>query len=194
MVQYLSRLLRAAIVSILGVGGGIALFFFIFIIVIRGESDFLIALKGGLTLGIAFSMILLAVMVLLDLTARLFIARGISNNFWDLEQKREIVLPGTVKQVLAACRQALLVVPNVTSVLDDAENLSALAFTGSSWRSYGEEIKVEIKPLSDNKCQVICTSSPKSSKVVFDYGKNFENVETWLKKMVEELKPVEKTS
>jgi hypothetical protein len=188
--------MRVALVTMLGFGGGVALLLFIFIVVIKGEQNAAqAALKAGLLLGIAFSLILTCVMVLLDLTARLFIAKGVTTNtFWDLEQKRELVLDGTVKQIMAACRQALLSVPNVTSVSDDMTNLTAKALTGTSWRSSGEEIDVKIISLGDKQCQVQCISRCKSPKTIFDYGKNFENVETWQRHMDSELKALAKPS
>lgn len=196
MFEYILRLVRVALVTMLGFGGGVALLLFIFIVVIKGDQNAAqSALKAGLLLGIAFSLILTCVMVLLDLTARLFIAKGVTTNtFWDLEQKREIVLDGTVKQMMAACRQALLSVPNVTSVSDDMTNLTAKALTGASWRSSGEEIDVRISSLGDSQCQVQCVSRCKSPKTIFDYGKNFENVETWQQRMSEELKSLAKPS
>jgi hypothetical protein len=181
MFEYLRRLVRVALVTMLGFGGGIVLFSFIFIVVNKGDQNAAqSALTFGMLIGIAFSLILTCVMVLLDLTARLFIAKGVTTNtFWDLEQKREVVLDGTVKQIVNACRQALLAVPNVTSVSDDMTNLTAKALTGASWRSPGEEIEVRISPVGDSQCQVECISRCKSPKTIFDYGKNFENVETW---------------
>ena len=194
MFEYIRRLVRVALVTMLGFGGGVALLLFIFIVVIKGDQNAAqSALKAGLLLGIAFSLILTCVMVLLDLTARLFIAKGVTTNtFWDLEQKREVVLEGTVKQIMAACRQALLDVPNVTSVSDDMANLTARALTGASWRSSGEEIDVRISPQGDSQCRIQCVSRCKSPKTIFDYGKNFENVETWQRRMSEELKSLAK--
>jgi hypothetical protein len=184
--------MRVALVSMLGFGGGVALLLFIFIVVIKGEHNAVQALLGGLLLGICFSLILTFVMVLLDLTARLFIAKGVTSSFWDLEQKRELVFDGSVKQIVAACRQALLAVPNVSSVSDDMTNLTAKALTGASWRSPGEEMLVQISPLGETQCQVNCISRCKSPKAIFDYGKNFENIETWQRRMDAELKALAK--
>ena len=192
MFEYLRRLMRVALVSMLGFGGGVALLLFIFIVVIKGEHNAVQALLGGLLLGICFSLILTFVMVLLDLTARLFIAKGVTSSFWDLEQKRELVFDGSVKQIVAACRQALLAVPNVSSVSDDMTNLTAKALTGASWRSPGEEMLVQISPLGETQCQVNCISRCKSPKAIFDYGKNFENIETWQRRMDAELKALAK--
>jgi hypothetical protein len=194
MARYLSRLLRIALVATLGFGGGVALMWFIFMVVICGESHgALAAAQAGLMLGSLFSLGIIIVMVLLDLTARFFIAKGLSDSFWDLEQKRELVLQGSVKQIVEASRQALLAVPNVTSVSDDMATLSARALTGASWRSPGESIEVEFKPLGDSKCQVLCVSRSKAPNVIFDYGKNFENVETWQRRIDVELKSLAKS-
>jgi hypothetical protein len=38
---------------------------------------------------------------------------------------------------------------------------------------------VEINPQEEMKWHLRCLSKPRSSNMVFDYGKNFENVEAW---------------
>jgi hypothetical protein len=71
-------------------------------------------------------------------------------------------------------------VPYVTRVSDDLENMISRAVTGTSWRSGGEEMEVEITPIAVNKWHIKVLSRPKSKNVLFEWGKNFENVETWL--------------
>jgi len=58
------------------------------------------------------------------------------------------------------------------------------AVTGTSWRSTGEEMEVEMNPIAENSWLVRCSSKPKSAGALFDYGKNFENVETWISKIM----------
>lgn len=184
MGRYFVRLLKAALISTLGVGCGIGAFIMICIIIIHnGPDKFQIAMQFGLLLGIVFSVLFLMMQILLDLSARMYFAKGQYNEVWEMDQAREINLNGTSKEVLAVSREALLAVPYVKSVQEDAENLIALAETGTSWRSVGESLEVEINPVSENNWLVKCISKPVKSSIVFDYGKNFENVEAWYAKV-----------
>ena len=193
MFRYLTRLVQVALISTLGLGGGVALLIFTYFVVIRGQQDAgWAAVTAGLVIGLAFSTVMVIIMVALDLTARTFIAKGSTNSLWDVEQKRELVVDGSAKQIVAACRQALLAVPNVTSVSDDPESMSARASTGASWRSPGEEMEVGISQIDGSKWQVKCISRSKSPKALFDYGKNFENVETWQRRIDMELRSLAK--
>jgi hypothetical protein len=188
MSLYIKRLLRAGLVSALGFGGGVGLLIFIFALMLGGAHAINYAIKAAVFFGLLFSVMLVVVMIMLDLTVRLYIARGFTEGVWELEQTRVVEVDGTIKQIAAACRQALLSVPNVTNVTDDMENLLARAQTGASWRSPGEDIEVEINPVNESRWQVRCVSKPRSSKVLFDYGKNFENVEIWRRQLGTGLK------
>jgi hypothetical protein len=179
MALYIRRLLRAGLVSALGFGGGVGLLVFIFAVVLGGPHAVLQGLKAGVFFGILFSVLLVVVMMLLDVTVRLFLARGFTEGVWELEQTRVVEVEGTIKQIGMACRQALLSVPNVTNVTDDMESRLARAQTGASWRSSGEDIEVKIDPVDESRWKLSCVSKPRSANVVFDYGKNFENVEVW---------------
>jgi len=188
MALYIKRLLRALLVSGLGFGGGVGLLAFIFALVLGGAPDVRYALKIAVFFGLLFSILFVLVMMLLDLTVKLYLARGFTEGVWELEQTRELQLEGKIKHVTSACRQALLSVPNVTNVIDDLEHLRVRAQTGASWRSPGEEIEVEINPLNESHWRLRCVSKPRSPKVIFDYGKNFENVEIWRRQTPAELK------
>lgn len=184
MSRYIARIIRALIVSCIGFGGGVGLMVFIGALVMKGDQHaFQYGLKAGLLLGGIFAVLLVCVMLPLDLTARLFLSKTGYKEIWELEQCRDFEFEGPLKNAIAHCRQALLAVPNIGSVIEDAENLVIRASTGISWRSRGEQIDVEINPIAENKWQLKCTSRPPSSDIVFDYGKNFDNVECWLKEM-----------
>lgn len=185
LFRYILGTIRAILVMALGIGGGIGMLCFIFIIVLHNEQNaFIDAAKWGLSIGLVVAIILTFVFLLLDLSAHLYLAKGTHHKrIWDLEQHRELEVEGSSKEVLAASREALLSIPYIESVTDDVENLVSRATSGASWRSGGEYIEVEINPLSENRWHVKCSSKNKNYKSVFDYGKNFENVEAWFSKM-----------
>lgn len=183
--SYINRLCKALAISTLGFGGGVGLFVMIVIICTSGDPLApSYAWKAGLTIGLIFGVLRVAVLLPLDLFTRMFLAKGVYKDVFELEQVREIKMEGTSKEVLAACREALLKIPYVKSVSDDSEQMVTRAVTGTSWRSTGEEMEVEINPIAENSWLVRCSSKPKAPTALFDYGKNFENVETWITKIM----------
>jgi hypothetical protein len=185
MARYFARIIRAVVVSSLGFGGGIGLLTFIFILVTTGKQGALhVALQAAIILGLGFGVFCAMLLLLSDLTSRLFAAQGFSNEIWELEQERQIEIEGTVKDARILSRKALLAVPNVKSVADEDNEYTIKASVGASWKSPGESMRVQIEPGADeNKWKVKCVSSCLSSNIAFDYGKNFENVEAWLRSM-----------
>lgn len=181
MARYLLRVFRAMLVTSLGFGGGMGLLIMIFVITSNHQPNaFKYGLMAGLTFGCIAAIFMVAVLLPLDLSAHVFLSKGRYRQIWELEQTRDIEVSGTGKQVLHAARQALLIVPYVTRVSDDVEHMITRAASGPSWRSGGEEMEVELNPIAENQWKVKVVSRPRSKNALFDYGKNFENVETWI--------------
>lgn len=195
MAQYIARIIRAIVVGALGFGGGIGLLIIIIFLTVKGDQNaFEYGVKWGFEIGMVFAILMVAVLLPLDLFLRMNRAKGEHSQLWELEQSRELIFEGSSKEAMAACRRALLMVPYVHQVSDDTEHLTARASTGASWRSPGEDLEVEINPISENKWQVKCVSRSRSKNVVFDYAKNFENVETWFKGIQEPAEPPQSSS
>jgi hypothetical protein len=191
MIKYLLRLLKIALVSTFGIGGGAGLL--VFVIFLAGKGDqhaWLYGLTAGTVVGLICTGLFLCVMMPLDLLFRWSIAASSKTNetktILENEQVRELILPGPSQKVHFACRQALLALPGIKNVHDDATNNRLFATTGASWRSPGEKIVVEITKHDAGRFLLHCVSSPSMNNVIFDYGKNFENVEAW-KKLVQEF-------
>lgn len=184
MAKYFARIVRALIVSVLGFGGGVGLFTFIVILVSTGhQAAITIGVRAALVVGLCFGVILALVLLLTDLTARLFLSQGRYKQIWELEQTRELDFSGNSKDLKSHCRQALLAVPNVRVVTEDGE-LSMTATIGTSWRSAGENMTVRLTPTAEDRFHLTCTSRPLASNIAFDYAKNFENVESWHKEIL----------
>ena len=186
MAHYLSRLLMAALVSSLGVGGGASLLVLIIFLVGKGDQHAVqYAITVGTVIGVVFSALFLGVMMPLDLIFRWSVMRGQDNKettaILENEQKRSITLTGSEQKIHFACRQALLSIPGVKNVHDDTANSKITATTGTNWRCPGETIEVAIQKNGPEEFILNCVSRPAINKVVFDYGKNFENVELWKK-------------
>jgi hypothetical protein len=188
MSRYIARIIRALVVNTLCFGGGCGLLVFIFFVVVGHDANAAqMAWKAGLIIGLLSSFLLLAVMLPLDFSTHLFLAKGLYKEIWDLEQTREVVVTGSAKDVTQATKQALLTVPCIQSVSVDTTSNVTKATTGASWRSPGEELIVEIASMQDDTWKLRCVSRCTSKNAVFDYGKNYENVEVWQKTLHESL-------
>lgn len=183
MSRYFGRVMRALIVSCLGFGGGIGLLVMIVFLVFKGDAHaFQYGINAGLAIGSVFAVLLLGVLLPMDLTAHMFAGKNYHAEIWELEQRRDIELKGSLPEVITRCRLALLSVPYVMAVSDDVAKSTITAKIGSSWRSSGEAMRVKIEPKtgSDKSWCVTCTSRSESDTVLFDYAKNCDNVESWL--------------
>ncbi len=190
MTKYLLRLVRIALVSTLGFGGGIGFLVFLIIMTTKGrEHAGQYGLTAGIIIGLIFTTLFFCVMMPLDLFFRFFAAKSSkskgSAGILEHEQMRKLTLKGTKKHIHFICRQALLAIPGIKDVHDDAFNEIMTASTNASWRSAGEIIEVRIYKGEPGQFHLHCTSRPSMKNVIFDYGKNFENVEVWKNKSEE---------
>ena len=191
MIKYLLRLFLVVLVSTLGVGGGVGLLIFVIILMTKGDQQVArqYGLSGGAIAGLIFTVLFFCVMLPIDLLFRWSIARGSKSKQIDdilaIEQMRELVLHGSAKKIHYACRQALLSMPGIKNVYDDAAHSKISASTGTSWRCPGEVIEVEIHKQDAEQFLLCCVSRPAINKVIFDYGKNLENVELWKRRTQE---------
>lgn len=184
MAQYFARIVRALIVAFLGFGGGVGLLTMIVVLAMAAPGQnaeaLHLGLKAAIVAGLGFGAFLAILLLLTDLTSRLFVARGDYAEIWELVQHREREFTGNLSEVKKYCREALLAVSNIKAVTDNDE-YSMTASIGASWKSPGEQMDVNIKQLDENRWLVTCESRCLAANVAFDYAKNFENVETWLK-------------
>jgi hypothetical protein len=190
MTKYFTRLLKIALVSTFGFGGGVGLLVFIIVMTTKGNDHAAeYGLTAGIVIGVIFTVLVFCVMMPLDLLSRFFIARGKKDAAHSVllenEQIREILVKGTSKHAHFIARQAMLAMPGIKDVHDDMGNSLISATTSASWRSAGEKIQVQVIKKDTEQYVLRCVSQPSQRNVLFDYGKNFDNVETWKKKATE---------
>ena len=196
MARYLARMIRAVVVSVFGVGGGVGLLAFIALVVLRYDQVTAVemAIQSAFVIGLAFGCFMALVFLLTDLTMRLTVAHGRYEEIWELEQTRFVELDGTLRDVRRLCREALLAVPNLKSVAEEIDQADLTASTGNSWRSPGEQVEISFEPVSDNKWKIKCLSHCTQKGIAYDYAKNYENVESWTRRLSklreEQQKPV----
>jgi len=185
MARYLARIIRAVIVSVLGVGGGVGLLTFIALVVLKSDQFTAIdvSIRTALVIGLSFGCFMALVLLLTDLTMRLTIAQGRYEEIWELEQTRIVELDGSLKEIRQLCRESLLVMPNLKSVAEESHQIGMTASTGNSWRSPGEQVAITFEQMAENKWKVKCVSRCTQKDIAYDYAKNYENVESWLKRL-----------
>lgn len=185
MARYLARIIRAVIVSVLGLGGGIGLLTFIALIILKSDQFTAIdvSLKSALVVGLSFGCFMALVFLLTDLTMRLAASQGRYEEIWELEQTREVEVDGTLKEIRQLCRESLLVMPNLKSVAEENFQSGMMASTGNSWRSPGEQVAITFEQLAEDRWKVRCVSRCTQKDIAYDYAKNYENVESWLRRL-----------
>jgi hypothetical protein len=172
------------LVSSLGFGGGVGLLCFIAVIVLsHKENAIQAALQAGIVLGLMFAIFYAVMLLLWDLSVRVQAAKNLQYEIWELEQKRVVPFNGSLRDARSLSRQALLTVPYIKAVSDDdADQCKITASVGPSWKSPGEAMHVQItEGPSENSWVITCNSSSLANNIAFDYGKNFENVEAWVR-------------
>ncbi len=190
MTKYLLRIFKISLVSTFGFGGGIGLLVFIIVMTTKGnEHAVAYGLTAGIVFGLIFTTLFFCVMMPLDVLSRFLLTKsskgGQVSGFLDSEQIRELALKGTSKHVHFVGRQALLAIPGIKDVHDDMANGRMSGSTSASWRSAGEKLEVQVIKKDAGQFILRCSSQPSMRNVVFDYGKNFDNVEIWKKKATE---------
>lgn len=75
--------------------------------------------------------------------------------------------------------------PFFIKALDPTSRTIALE-TGISWRSWGENLLITVRPIADNKSELFISSTSKLGLI--DWGKNQDNLNNVLKILFEELK------
>lgn len=185
MARYLARIIRAVIVSVFGVGGGVGLLAFIALVVLRSDQLTAIemAIQSAVVIGLSFGCFMALIFLLTDLTMRLSVSHGRYDEIWELEQTRFVELDGNLKDVRRLCREALLAVPNLKSVNEESDKAELMASTGNSWRSPGEQVEISFEPVSDNKWKIKCLSHCTQRNIAYDYAKNYDNVESWVRRL-----------
>jgi hypothetical protein len=91
-------------------------------------------------------------------------------------QRRELVLQSNSKNTFDNCILALRKFPVKTINTNSAKSYIK-ARVGRSWKSWGDDIRIDLIPLGDTDTKVEITCRPKVKTALVDYGKNYENAE-----------------
>ena len=129
-----------------------------------------ISIKAGLISAAIFSSL-----VVLDILATL--KYGKDPEKLKLHQNRNLVINMTYDEGFA-CIERVVSRMRINGKRVDKERGIIRAYTGSTWKSFGERIEVKIDLIDTDTLSLIVKSRPRIWGNMIDYGKNYENVET----------------
>jgi hypothetical protein len=130
----------------------------------------------GATTGAAAGGLFGAVMTLVLAGLQVARARRSDGTLAGVRESAEFVVPGDVARARAAAEQALWALgasPRTAAVGDD---VVLEGRTGMSWKSWGEVVRVEIRPSGHGAVRVQVASRPALGTTLVDYGKALTNV------------------
>lgn len=171
--------------SIIFVGLTATLLFGIFQSIRRNSFNGFI---DGMVFGASLALIVVPLIVLLDLSQKL--KCYLKYNFIDfrVNQERRFIIEDDYSSVLNKLYSILSNHKKIDVYNKDIENGIIEATTKRSWRSFGEDIKINLFKGSEGKVVVIVSSKPRTSLTMIDYSKNFENIETIMKDITNNFK------
>lgn len=166
---YLSRLIVFYLLSTIawGIFVGLCLASYIGI-----EQGILFGIGGGLIV----SFVITSTGALYDYLLRRSIFKRYLTRSFDLIQKREVMTEGNILIIFQKSIEALKIIPTIKSVSPMLETNIITAITSTTWKSFGETIKIELFQEGD-KVKIVLCSRPRLGTAIFDCGKNIENVE-----------------
>ena len=184
LLDYILRIFKAFIFIALGFGLPIGIF-----ITIRINSFY--GFIEGIIAGILVALAGMAILIPLDIFQRIRCYLKYGTIDFGVTQERRLRIEGDYISVFKALYNVLEKRKKLETLYKDAENGVIQAVTKRSLRSLGEKINIELlKTSSKGKVLVILSSKPKmfASTTMFDYSKNFENLESFLKDLKEHFK------
>jgi hypothetical protein len=99
-------------------------------------------------------------------------SNGLKNEDFKVHQVLTLHLPLNKEQVLAKLQTNF---PSKEWETENDANMINLK-TNSSWKSYGEKIRIKVEQLNNNFSEVFIESKPINPITFFDFGKNQENI------------------
>ena len=92
-------------------------------------------------------------------------------------QVRELELPCTRDETMKRAAEALAHLPGSGQPTIDIANGTAAKVTGRSWKSWGEEVLIQIEAHEGTTCRVRVVSRPRMRATLVDYGVNAKNAD-----------------
>lgn len=132
------------------------------------------ALRGGLEQGVIHGVILGGIMTFVVAIVQRFAPQD------GIHQTRTIDLPLAYDRAFDSCLAAIGIALNGKIRTQDRATGLIEARTGMTWKSFGEDILITLREISENQTQVRVASRPTLLITWVDYGKNAENIERFI--------------
>ena len=97
---------------------------------------------------------------------------------YEPEQRRDFVFLGEQESVFREVVAAVSLVKGAKIKKADTDNGVLRAKTGINWKTFGDAIKIKVRPCDHTSVNVQIESKPWVWGTGVDYGKNFDNAET----------------
>jgi len=125
----------------------------------------------------------------LGLPHYLLVRQAAQGKSFDLSpiQKRTFTVKSAPRSTLENCVLALQKFPARIVENNPFQNY-ATARTSTSWKSWGDDIRVDVVPIDETNSQVKIICRPALKTTLVDYGKNYENAERLMLLINETLK------
>jgi hypothetical protein len=135
------------------------------------------ALIKGSFLGVVFGVIISCLLTPLHYCAfKMAVDRNFQPNTYEAKQKYCLETNTDANTLFSSANQAFIVLNDFVLKFSDKERMLIEGETKKTWKSFKENIRLEVEEVSTNKSRIIITSFPTGRFTVFDYGKNYENI------------------
>jgi hypothetical protein len=178
LLSYLLVIFKAVILVI--VGGG--LIFGLFQSIKKASYHGFI---DGIEFGSLLALTAIPIIVVIDLMQRLKCYLNYKIFDLGIEQERRFLIEDDYMPVFNRLQEVLDHLKRIDCHQQDIENGHIQAVARPSWRSFGENIDIELSKASKDKVVAVLSSKPRMSLTMIDYGKNLENVEIITKGIME---------
>ena len=138
----------------------------------------------GVVVGVVGALVAVPVLVFLDIFQKLKCYLRYKSIDFRVDQERRFIIKDDHMSVFNNISNVLNNIKNIEIYKKNMENGIVEAVAKRSWRSFGEEIKIELFKSSGGKVLVVLSSKPRISLMLIDYSKNFENVEMIVKGII----------
>jgi hypothetical protein len=132
------------------------------------------------TLLFAFCALIFVVVAAIMIPIHIVVARraGVSARFgWPGMATREgAVVANGARELLHPLTVGMNMIPRMQVTAVDPGGLVVLARRGWSWKSFGERIRVELRPTGSGRTEVQVESRSTYRNTLLDFGRNAENV------------------
>jgi hypothetical protein len=187
LLKYILRILFAFIIGALAFG----VLFGTFLSIMNASLE---GFALGLFVGAIWALLVFAVFLPLDVFEKVKCYRKYGFIDFRVRQQRTVRIDGDCITILDTLQRVFQSHKTIHLRKKDTKRGIIEAEVGRSWRSFGEKMTVTLNWNQGNKVSVTVSSRPKIPATMFDFSKNFENVELIIQGIRNRIKEQEITA